>query len=232
MRHFLWISILLSLFSCGEAVERKNQTVSERTTRIKVQIHDSLFSDKQEWMKGIETNGVAGSSAQRDLSQVNVDSSTIVKRKFGLDAQGSITDSKIERIHYPLKSHSGGSVDGVFDSGELINITSKFDSGFGYSAIIVDFQDGKIEKIKYQQHFADYIKFSRDYPDSKVVDPEKLTYTDTTYLFELGSIKSSKKYAGKKFVSTEIKEGLIEHLLDCAKKMKDELNYEREFGKK
>lgn len=226
-RYLLWIPFLFSLSACNETIEFEKDKVSEDNTSLKVNWRDSL-SNEEVWLKGSNVQGHTGSTMLGDLATMNLDSSAISDYKMESRFQGFIPDSKLERFHYPLRSSSGGSVDGFYDSSELIRIESIFLAEFGYSSINVDYQNGEIKKINYHQHFADYAKYSQDFPELKSVDPEKLSYTDTTYLLELGSIKSSKKYAGKKIVSTEIKEGLVEHLIDCAKKMKSELSYERE----
>ena len=236
IHYFLLISIFFSLSSCGEKAETKNEIVSKEKTTIKVNWPDSL-SEEGTWINGNEVDGYTGSTALGELSEVvDLDSSKLAelegKYKMENNARGFIPASTIEKYHYPLKSHSAGSVDGFYDSGELIKIASRFGAEFGYSSITVHYQNSEIEKINYHQHFPDYKKFSSDHPDNNGIDPDKLTYTDTTYLFELGAVKSSKKYAGKKNAATKIKEGLIEHLIDCANKMESELSYEREFGEK
>lgn len=208
--YFLWISILIALPACNDAIEQKHTSISEDKTNIRVNWSDSM-SKLASWIEGKDVTGYTGSTMLGDLSAViDIDSATIVKFESDYSmtncVQGSIRDSTLERFHYPLRSNSGGSVDGFYDSTVLIRIESIFDAEFGYSAIDVDFKNGEIEKIKYHQHFADYAQYSRDFPDSKDLDPKKLTYTDTSYLLQFIPINHPKNTRVKNSFQLKLKE--------------------------
>lgn len=135
----------------------------------------------------------------------------------------------IQKYFYPNKSHCGGALYGIYQEGELIRIESTFGAELGYSSKDVDLKKGKITRITYREHYADYDQYRERFPDEETIDPDRMTYTDTLYVLDFGKKSSFKKYAGKKLITTLTDEELTNRLLSCVDAMKKELASEKQL---
>jgi hypothetical protein len=136
-----------------------------------------------------------------------------------------------QKYFYPNMSYCGGSLYGYYSSGELQRIESTYGAEFGYSERDVIFENGKIKEIKYHEHNADYEKYRRQYPNDEGFEPDKLTYSDTSYILIFSPRKDFKKFAGRKLISSKVPQSLVDQLVDCAGTMKKELETEKELVK-
>ncbi|MEN9442120.1 MAG: hypothetical protein RLZ33_2197 [Bacteroidota bacterium] len=136
-----------------------------------------------------------------------------------------------QKYFYPAMSYCGGALYGIYRKKELIRIESTFGAELGYSTQNVEFKNGKIVGIHYREHYADYDKYREKYPNLGVIDPAKVTYSDTLYILSFGKEKSFKTYAGKRLISTKTNEELTNRLLKCAETMQQELNSEKQLVK-
>lgn len=128
-------------------------------------------------------------------------------------------------------SHCGGALYGIYEGNKLVRIESTYGAEMGYSSKDIDFEGGKIIRINYREHYAEWDKYSEKYPNDDGIDPKKMTYSDTLYVLEFGNKKSLKKYAGKKLIATTINKDLVDRLLNCVETMKSELASEKRLVK-
>jgi hypothetical protein len=98
----------------------------------------------------------------------------------------------------------------------------------GYSEQNIDFKDGRITKIEYRQHYANWEKYNERYgAEGGDIDPSKMTYFDTLYILKFKPKREFTIYSGKKKVNGEVSKELLKSLLDCTVTMQNELNTER-----
>jgi hypothetical protein len=132
---------------------------------------------------------------------------------------------KLERFKYPQMSFCGGSLDGIYLNNKLIRIESTYGYDMGYSEKNIDFEDGRIAKIEYRQHDADWEKYNERYGEEEGdIDPRKMTYFDTLYILKFQPKREFSIYAGKKEVQGVVSKELIQRLLDCTATMQKELS--------
>lgn len=156
------------------------------------------------------------------------DTENIQFMRPGPTKKDDTTENSItEKFFYPKMSRCGGALCGIYSKGELIRIESTFSAELGYSSRNVDLKNGRVVKIVYREHFAEWEKYSEKHPSNEEFDAEKMTYTDTLYVWETGSGKSLKKYSGKRLIGTAINEELVDRLFDCIEVMKTELASEK-----
>lgn len=199
-QHILWFTFLFFISGCKENIDEPNITLSENETQVVIKQFENSTTTKK-----------------NDSIPVN-----------SLNSEPQLLQApKLEKFFHPNMSFCGGNLYGYYDSGELVKIESRFGAEFGYSIRNIEFKNGEVIKIFYQEYFADYEKFSQNYPNSEFIDREKLTYTDTSYIIEFGAKNSFKKYGGTVFVSNQNNEDLIKKLLDCVETMKFELDSEK-----
>ena len=132
---------------------------------------------------------------------------------------------KLERFEYPQMSYCGGSLQGIYSDDALIRIESTYGYDMGYSEKNIDFKDGRITKIEYRQHDADWEKYNERYgAEEGDIDPRKMTYFDTLYSLKFQPKREFTIYSGKKKVHGEVSKELIQRLLDCTISMQKELS--------
>lgn len=199
-QHIQLFLILFFLAGCKENLEHINIPISENETQAVIEQFDNSTTTKKH--------------------------DSIPEKSLNTEPQ-FLPAFRLEKFFHPNMSHCGGNLYGFYDSGELVKIESRFGAEFGYSIRNIEFKNGEVIKIFYHEYYADYEKFSQNYPNSEFIDREKLTYTDTSYIIEFGTKNSFKKYGGKVLVSNQINEDLIQKLLDCAETMKYELDSEK-----
>lgn len=142
--------------------------------------------------------------------------------------QSNQDQPKVERFSYPQMSFCGGSLEGLYSNGELIRIESTYGYDMGYSEKNIDFKDGRITKIEYRQHYADWETYNQRFGDEeRDIDPSKMTYFDTLYILKIHPKREFKIYSGKKRVNRDVSKELIQGLLDCTDAMQKELATER-----
>lgn len=134
----------------------------------------------------------------------------------------------LERIKYPQMSYCGGSLEGIYSNDALIRIESTYGYDMGYSEKNIDFEDGRITKIEYRQHYADWEKYNECFgAEEGDIDPSKMTYFDTLYILKFKPKREFTIYSGKKKVHGEVSKEVIQGLFDCAATMQKELSTER-----
>lgn len=81
---------------------------------------------------------------------------------------------RLERLSYPHMSFCGGALEGIYSDDALIRIESTYGYDMGYSEKNIDFEDGRITKIEYRLHYADWEKYNERYgAEEGDIDPEK-----------------------------------------------------------
>ena len=142
--------------------------------------------------------------------------------------QSNQDQPEIERISYPQMSFCGGGLEGIYSNGKLIRIESTYGYDMGYSEKNIDFKNGRIIKIEYREHYADWDKYNQRYGnDEDNIDASKMTYFDTLYILKFEPKRQFTIYSGKKRIQQQISKELIDRLLDCTAIMQKELNTER-----
>lgn len=145
--------------------------------------------------------------------------------------------SKIDSLkqHHQLKSYTnsvmsfcGGGVKGYYDHHQLVYINSTYSAELGYSSRIVYLKDSVPYKIIYREHFAEWDKHLKKYPNSNDQDIEKrMTYTDTVYTIILSKNTVVTKLSNHKVISHTINQELLKHLLECVQVMRLEIEKEK-----
>lgn len=139
--------------------------------------------------------------------------------------------SSLKKYFYPNMSYCGGALYGFYRDDELMRIESTFGSEFGYSSKNVDFNNGKIMRIRYREHYVDWEKYYKTYPNESEIDPNKLNFTDTLYVLECDETASFNTYVKNKLVSTKLNTVLKAQLISCVETMKKELATEKQLIK-
>ena len=123
---------------------------------------------------------------------------------------------------------NGGGLEGIYSNDELIRIESTYGYENGFSEKNIDFTEGKITKIEYREHYADWETYNQRYgKEEGDIDPSKMTYLDTLYILKFEPIRHFTIYSGKKRVQQQVSKELIDRLLDCTATMQKELATER-----
>jgi hypothetical protein len=142
--------------------------------------------------------------------------------------QSNQDQPKVERFSYPQMSRCGGGLEGIYSNDELIRIESTYGYDMGYSEKNIDFKDGRITKIEYRKHDADWETYNQRFGDEeRDIDPSKMTYFDTLYILKIHPKREFKIYSGKKRVQQQVSKVLIDRLLECTASMQKELATER-----
>ena len=134
---------------------------------------------------------------------------------------------KVERYSYPQMSFCGGSLEGLYSNDELIRIESTYGYDMGYSEKNIDFKKGRITKIEYREHYADWEKYNQRYGNDGDIDLSKMTYVDTLYSLKFEPKRQFNIYSGKKKVNRQVSKELIDRLFECTASMQKELAHER-----
>jgi hypothetical protein len=143
-------------------------------------------------------------------------------------SKNNLDTGKLERFFYPQMSFCGGALEGIYLNDVLIRIESTYGYDMGYSEQNIDFKDGRITKIEYRQHYANWEKYNERYgAEGGDIDPSKMTYFDTLYILKFKPKREFTIYSGKKKVNGEVSKELLKSLLDCTVTMQNELNTER-----
>ena len=141
--------------------------------------------------------------------------------------EGNHDQPKIERFSYPQMSFCGGSLEGLYSNDELIRIESTYGYDLGYSEKNIDFKKGRITKIEYREHYADWEKYNQRYGNDGDIDPSKMSYVDTLYSLKFEPKRQFNIYSGKKKVNRQVSKELIDRLFECTASMQKELAHER-----
>jgi hypothetical protein len=165
----------------------------------------------------------------------HIKDTTNVQQTSEIDAvvekEGKQKTNGNECYFYPNMSFCGGALYGIYNKGELIRIESNYGADLGYSSRDIDFKNGKIRKIVYREHFAEWEQYAKTHSPDVDINLKEMTYSDTLYILEFGKVNTFKKYAGKKLISTKEDPDLRQHLLDCVETMKKELGTEKQLVK-
>jgi hypothetical protein len=160
------------------------------------------------------------SSEKNQDSEINQDDTTTFHTNQG--------EPKVERFFYPQMSFCGGSLEGLYSNDALIRIESTYGYDMGYSEKNIDFKKGRITKIEYREHYADWETYNQRYGDEEGdIDASKMTYVDTLYILKFEPIRQFTIYSGKKRVQQQVSKELLDRLLDCTATMQKELTTER-----
>lgn len=141
----------------------------------------------------------------------------------------SMTQSKLlTKYFYPNMSFCGGALYGYYKEDELIYINSIYSAELGFSSRQVYLYEGKILKIIYREHFAEWEKYDLNHPPDKYeYDTSKMTYSDTLYTITFNEKLKFEKQSMKKLISKDVDSKLIERLTECAVGMREELETEK-----
>ena len=140
-----------------------------------------------------------------------------------LKAQG-----KLDGYSYPNMSFCGGGLDGFYYDDELVYIEAPYQGETGYTEQKVYFKDSIIYKIMYREYLPDWDKFHSD--SLKAISDDyysTMTYTDTLYAVSMTENPIFVKSSNGEIVSNESNSSLLKRLLQCAEKMKLELESEK-----
>lgn len=172
------------------------------------------------------THSAKSSTLKRTLSKISTNKHPISDTTIASEQDPK--KGKLERFKYPQMSFCGGSLDGIYLNNKLIRIESTYGYDMGYSEQNIDFEDGRIAKIEYRQHYADWEKYNERYgAEEGDIDPRKMTYFDTLYVLKFKPNRKFTVYSGKKKVNGEVSKELIQHLFDCTATMQKELSTAR-----
>lgn len=134
------------------------------------------------------------------------------------------TENKLVKISYPNMSGCGGGVDGYYLNKKLILIDSRYNAELGFSSRTFYNCQDKFIKVIYREHFAEWVKYDKNYPPEKFeYDPTKMTYTDTVYSITLSNPTVFFKKADNKIITNKLDQTLIDGLLNCGEEMKVQL---------
>lgn len=130
----------------------------------------------------------------------------------------------LQKFVNPNMSRCGGAVDGYYFKNKLVFIDATYQGELGYSSRTMYFKDTVIYKIIYREHYPEWEKYFKKHPgQKKVLDPLKMTYTDTLYTVILSKPISFVKTSNKKIVSKKNDVRIINTLLTCGREMRLEL---------
>lgn len=129
----------------------------------------------------------------------------------------------------PMMSYCGGAIEGYYDHNRLVYISSLYGGELAtYTSQEVYLRDTVAYKITYREHFPEWEKFSKKYPNDDGAMYKNMTYTDTLYTLLLSEPKIISKSAGKLKVKPVMSDKLIAGLIRCAGIMRRELDDERQ----
>lgn len=137
--------------------------------------------------------------------------------------------NKLQLIKLSMMSYCGGAIEGYYDHGRLVYISSYYGGELAtYTSRDVYFRDTVAYKITYREHFPEWEKFSKKYPNDDGTMFKHMTYTDTLYTILLSEPRFITKSAGKLKVKPVISDNMIAELIRCAGIMRRELDDERQ----
>ena len=137
----------------------------------------------------------------------------------------------LKKYTYPEMSYCGGGVDGYYKNGELVLIKSVRRGELGFTSKRILLHQSKIIHIKEREYHAVWEKYPEAYVDGKY-DDSKMVYTDTTLVVTLGrEIEFQKEWVdGRKVIDFD--QVILDRLMDCISRMKQELDEKKGFYKK
>lgn len=144
---------------------------------------------------------------------------------------------KLQVTKLSMMSYCGGAVEGHYYKGKLVYISSCYGGELAtYTSKNVYLRDTIVYKITYREHFPEWEKFSKKYPNEKYPNDDGklfryMTYTDTLYTILLSEPRLITKSAGKLKVRPVISDEMMSGLLRCAGIMRRELDGERQSEK-
>lgn len=137
--------------------------------------------------------------------------------------------NKLQLIKLSMMSYCGGAIEGYYDHGRLVYISSYYGGELAtYTSRDVYFRDTVAYKLTYREHFPEWEKFSKKYPNDDGTMYKHMTYTDTLYTIILSEPRLITKSAGKIKVKPVISDNMIAELIRCAGIMRRELDDERQ----
>ncbi len=134
-------------------------------------------------------------------------------------------ENKLIKVSYPNMSSCGGAVDGYYLDKNLVQISAQYNAELGFTKQEVFFNNDTILRIDYKQNIAEWGKYDQNYPADKYDwDPDKMTYTDTSYIIMFSDpIIFIKWGREQKIVKREVEQKIVNQLRSCAQEMKQEL---------
>lgn len=206
MKQFLFIiSSIILLLSC-QSKEGRNSENSIKISENRITGGDKSTNrkDNEVW-----------------LTEHQIDSLT-------KEADRLFDQQLLTKYFYPNMSGCGGGLYGYYKDSTLCIIDAVYQGELGFSSRKMYWYDGRIIKINYREHFAEWARYEENYPADKFEwDPNKMTYTDTIYQITLGIKYQMQKMACNKIISEKQDSILINRLLNCGFEMKKELENER-----
>jgi len=126
---------------------------------------------------------------------------------------------------YPNMSSCGGSLNGYYYRKQLVFMDATYRGELGYTRKKMYLTGTDFSKILYQEHFPEMEKYKNKHTlDKNDFDPIKVTYADTIYEIKFGPNIEFKKTHSNEIITTKIDSFMINRLVDCSRRMKEELN--------
>jgi hypothetical protein len=94
-----------------------------------------------------------------------------------------IRNNELDSCFLPEKSQCGGAVTGYYENDSVVYIYSYYGAEFGYTKSNVFFVNGKVYRIDYEEHIADFVTYNKTYPEAEGIIEDNLTYIDNSLLF-------------------------------------------------
>ena len=139
------------------------------------------------------------------------------------------TSKKLKRYRYPSMSFCGGALNGYYFNGQLMLIDATFNGELGFTKKTMYLKDTIFYKIIFQEHFPEWDKYYKKYPQDTIRDVaiNKMTYSDTVYTIILTKMPTSTKAYHKKLINKNVDLFQINNLIACGRRMKKELETEK-----
>lgn len=139
------------------------------------------------------------------------------------------TSKKLKISRYTNMSLCGGALYGYYFNDQLMYIEATFNGELGFTKKTLYLKDTMFYKIIFQEHFPEWDKYYKKYPQDTTgeIDTNKMTYSDTLYTIVLTEIPIYIKTSKKKLISRNADIALINNLVACGRRMKRELESEK-----
>jgi hypothetical protein len=133
----------------------------------------------------------------------------------------------LTKYFYPSMSFCGGGLYGYYDDTTLVKIDATYGLDQGMSRRIIEYDKEKIIRITFSESYAELDKYRKKYPDDTEFDNKKMTYTNNQVKIDFYPIKRIRTYSNNKPVKNSITQEKIDQLIECAKRMEEELTTEK-----
>lgn len=154
---------------------------------------------------------------------------TVPRTQSAIDEYVKVIDrlnheNKLVRVSYHSMSGCGGSLNGYYLKKGLVLIQAVYSGELGFIAQDIYWQDKKMMKLIYREHFPEWEKYYEKYPAEKYeLDSTKMTYTDTVYTISLTNPPLYRKSASQKTISRKPNQKLMQSIISCGELMMLEL---------